>query len=57
MEACVPLRRVGGGGVTSLVWSPDGGKLFASCPSPFFRFVLILYYYNEISTVLKTKLM
>ncbi|KAK2146711.1 hypothetical protein LSH36_586g00020 [Paralvinella palmiformis] len=37
METCVPLRRVGGGGVCFVKWSPDGSKLLSTCPSPVFR--------------------
>ncbi|XP_053564284.1 aladin isoform X2 [Bombina bombina] len=36
-ESCVPLQRVGGGGVTFLSWSPDGSKVLAATPSPIFR--------------------
>ncbi|XP_041479263.1 LOW QUALITY PROTEIN: aladin-like [Lytechinus variegatus] len=36
-EACVPLRRAGGGGVALLRYSPDSSKLFASSPSQVFR--------------------
>ncbi|KAM4700055.1 aladin [Discoglossus pictus] len=36
-ESCVPLQRVGGGGVTMLSWSPDGSKVLAATPSPVFR--------------------
>ncbi|KAK3108185.1 hypothetical protein FSP39_002817 [Pinctada imbricata] len=37
METCIPLRRVGGGGVSLLKWSPDGAKVFSSTPSHLFR--------------------
>lgn len=37
METCIPLRRVGGGGVCFVKWSPDGSKLLSTCPSPVFR--------------------
>ncbi|XP_064647659.1 aladin-like isoform X2 [Lineus longissimus] len=37
LETCVPLCRLGGGGVSLLHWSPDGGKLFAATPSSMFR--------------------
>ncbi|KAK3566017.1 hypothetical protein QTP86_024192, partial [Hemibagrus guttatus] len=36
-EICVPLQRVGGGGVTNLSWSPDGSRLLAATPSALFR--------------------
>ncbi|TRY91714.1 hypothetical protein DNTS_003343 [Danionella cerebrum] len=36
-ETCVPLRRVGGGGVTLLSWAPDGERLLAASPSALFR--------------------
>lgn len=36
-ESCVPLRRVGGGGVTFLSWSPDSSHILASTPSALFR--------------------
>ncbi|XP_043939843.1 aladin isoform X2 [Protopterus annectens] len=36
-ENCIPLQRVGGGGVTFLSWSPDGSKVVAATPSPVFR--------------------
>uniref|UniRef100_A0A8C5PBG8 Aladin WD repeat nucleoporin n=1 Tax=Leptobrachium leishanense TaxID=445787 RepID=A0A8C5PBG8_9ANUR len=36
-ESCVPLQRVGGGGVTFLSWSPDGSKVVGATPSPVFR--------------------
>lgn len=36
-ESCVPLQRVGGGGVTFLSWSPDGSHVLASTPSALFR--------------------
>lgn len=36
-EICVPLQRVGGGGVTFLSWSPDGSHVLASTPSALFR--------------------
>ncbi|KAK1786869.1 hypothetical protein P4O66_017247 [Electrophorus voltai] len=36
-EICVPLQRVGGGGVTNLSWSPDGSRLWAATPSALFR--------------------
>lgn len=38
-ESCVPLQRVGGGGVTFLSWSPDGGHVMSSTPSALFRSV------------------
>lgn len=37
-EICVPLQRVGGGGVTNLSWSPDGSRLLAATPSALFRY-------------------
>lgn len=37
-ESCVPLQRVGGGGVTYLSWSPDGSRLLAATPSALFRY-------------------
>ncbi|XP_071158564.1 aladin-like [Mytilus edulis] len=37
METCTPLRRVGGGGVSLLKWSPDGSKVFSATPSHLFR--------------------
>lgn len=37
MEICTPLRRVGGGGVSLLKWSPDGSKVFSATPSHLFR--------------------
>lgn len=37
-EICVPLQRVGGGGVTNLSWSPDGSRLLATTPSALFRY-------------------
>lgn len=39
-ESCVPLQRVGGGGVTFLSWSPDGSHVLASTPSALFRLEL-----------------
>ncbi|KAJ8257963.1 hypothetical protein GJAV_G00191640 [Gymnothorax javanicus] len=36
-ETCVPLQRVGGGGVTFLSWSPDGSRVLAATPSSLFR--------------------
>ncbi|XP_007909739.1 aladin [Callorhinchus milii] len=36
-EICVPLQRVGGGGVTYLAWSPDGNRVLATTPSSVFR--------------------
>ncbi|TNN73145.1 Aladin [Liparis tanakae] len=36
-ESCVPLQRVGGGGVTFLSWSPDSSHVLASTPSALFR--------------------
>ncbi|KAL7827634.1 hypothetical protein SRHO_G00333520 [Serrasalmus rhombeus] len=36
-ENCVPLQRVGGGGVTNVSWSPDGSRLLAATPSALFR--------------------
>uniref|UniRef100_A0AAQ5XP03 Aladin seven-bladed propeller domain-containing protein n=1 Tax=Amphiprion ocellaris TaxID=80972 RepID=A0AAQ5XP03_AMPOC len=36
-ESCVPLQRVGGGGVSFLSWSPDGSHVLASTPSALFR--------------------
>lgn len=37
-ENCVPLQRVGGGGVTHVSWSPDGSRLLAATPSALFRY-------------------
>lgn len=37
METGIPLRRVGGGGVSLLKWSPDGSKVFSATPSHLFR--------------------
>ncbi|XP_013399135.1 aladin [Lingula anatina] len=37
METAIPLRRVGGGGVSMLRWSADGSKLFSGTPSTVFR--------------------
>ncbi|KAL3831795.1 hypothetical protein ACJMK2_023499 [Sinanodonta woodiana] len=37
METCIQLRRVGGGGVSLLKWSPDGSKVLAATPSNIFR--------------------
>ena len=37
LESCVPLYRVGGGGVTYLSWSPDGSRVLAATPSYLFR--------------------
>lgn len=37
METCVPLRRLGGGGVSLIRWSPDGSKVFSATPSQLFR--------------------
>ncbi|XP_062622112.1 aladin-like, partial [Saccostrea cucullata] len=37
METGVPLRRLGGGGVSLLRWSPDGSKVFSATPSRLFR--------------------
>ncbi|TRY79931.1 hypothetical protein TCAL_07069 [Tigriopus californicus] len=36
-ETKVPLRRVGGGGVHSVAWSPDATKVLAATPSTVFR--------------------
>lgn len=36
-ESCVPLQRVGGGGVSFLSWSLDGSHILASTPSALFR--------------------
>lgn len=36
-ESCVPLQRVGGGGVSFLSWSPDGSHVLASTPAALFR--------------------
>ncbi|XP_057686403.1 aladin isoform X2 [Corythoichthys intestinalis] len=36
-ESCVPLQRVGGGGVSFLSWSTDGSHLLASTPCAVFR--------------------
>ncbi|XP_072104687.1 aladin [Mobula birostris] len=36
-ESCVPLQRVGGGGVTFLAWSPDSSRILAATPSAVFR--------------------
>ncbi|XP_061651564.1 aladin [Phyllopteryx taeniolatus] len=36
-ESCVPLQRIGGGGVSFLSWSTDGSHLLASTPSALFR--------------------
>ncbi|XP_061760585.1 aladin [Nerophis ophidion] len=36
-ESCVPLQRVGGGGVSFLSWSTDGSHILASTPSALFR--------------------
>lgn len=36
-EECVPLRRLGGGGVALLRWSPDGSRLLAATPASLFR--------------------
>ncbi|XP_078064693.1 aladin, partial [Mustelus asterias] len=36
-EMCVPLQRVGGGGVSYLSWSPDGNRVLAATPSAIFR--------------------
>ncbi|XP_063076448.1 aladin isoform X2 [Engraulis encrasicolus] len=36
-ESCVPLQRVGGGGVSFLSWAPDGGRVLAATPSALFR--------------------
>jgi aladin len=40
METGIPLRRVGGGGVSLLKWSPDGSKVFSATPSHLFRYPL-----------------
>ncbi|XP_077978490.1 aladin-like [Glandiceps talaboti] len=37
MEICEPIRRLGGGGVSLLKWSPDGSKVFAGTPSSVIR--------------------
>ncbi|KAL5007306.1 hypothetical protein ScPMuIL_016112 [Solemya velum] len=37
MERCVPLRRMGGGGVSLVAFSPDCSKVFAATPSHIFR--------------------
>ena len=51
MDSCVPLRRVGGGGVCSVKWSPDGSKLLSTCPSPVFRQVnYYVYESNQYSS-------
>ncbi|XP_036389434.1 aladin [Megalops cyprinoides] len=36
-ESCVPLQRVGGGGVSFLAWAPDGSRVLAATPSSLFR--------------------
>eukprot|EP00095_Tigriopus_kingsejongensis_P003750 maker-scaffold911_size81771-snap-gene-0.22 protein:Tk03750 transcript:maker-scaffold911_size81771-snap-gene-0.22-mRNA-1 annotation:"Aladin" len=36
-ETKIPLRRVGGGGVHMVLWSPDASKVFAATPSTSFR--------------------
>ncbi|XP_012371592.1 aladin [Octodon degus] len=36
-EICVPLPWFRGGGVTNLLWSPDGSKVLATTPSAVFR--------------------
>lgn len=36
-ETCVPLPWFRGGGVTNLLWSPDGSKVLATTPSAIFR--------------------
>ncbi|KAG2467939.1 AAAS protein, partial [Polypterus senegalus] len=36
-ESCIPLQRVGGGGVTFLSWAPNGSRLLAATPSSLFR--------------------
>ncbi|XP_013779615.1 aladin-like [Limulus polyphemus] len=36
-ESCTPMRRVGGGGVSFIRWSPDCQRLFAATPSTLFR--------------------
>ncbi|XP_076768268.1 aladin isoform X2 [Arvicanthis niloticus] len=36
-ETCVPLPWFRGGGVTNLLWSPDGSKVLATTPSAVFR--------------------
>ena len=50
-ESCVPLQRVGGGGVTFLSWSPDGSHVLTSTPSALFR----LETANQRSTVSKIR--
>ncbi|XP_070565032.1 aladin-like [Ptychodera flava] len=37
METCVALRRIGGGGVSLLRWSPNSFKVFAAAPCSVFR--------------------
>ncbi|KAJ9587941.1 hypothetical protein L9F63_018616 [Diploptera punctata] len=37
LEKFVPLRRVGGGGVSLVTWSPDGSKVFAATTGIIFR--------------------
>lgn len=39
-ESCVPLQRVGGGGVSFLSWSLDGSHILASTPSTLFRWAI-----------------
>ncbi|PVD30371.1 hypothetical protein C0Q70_09636 [Pomacea canaliculata] len=36
-EACTPLRRFGGGGISLLSWSPDGSKVLSATLSSMFR--------------------
>jgi hypothetical protein len=37
MDKSVTLKRVGGGGVSLVTWSPDGSKVFAATTGIIFR--------------------
>lgn len=53
-EICVPLQRVGGGGVTNLSWSPDGSRLLAATPSALFRYAHTSRLKKDVTEIYKT---